>query len=190
MEVAGQDRKKRANQTLRTPPQKEKNERSSSMLTQRPPSAQQGHAIAIANIPRDISDNQTKRKKNKQTQVFKCSLLLVKDCSIIHSMPVWNKKGHQKRKGQICRSVGWSRLTRASVITGWKLVNLGPCVRAVVSSLPWIHQLRKSRLKTHGWLLNPTGNLWIQRILNPQFSWGVLLLFEVNGYDPDLNKAP
>ena len=63
MEVAGQDRKKRANQTLRTPPPTRKNERSSSMLTQRPPSAQQGHAIAIANIPRDISDNQTKRKK-------------------------------------------------------------------------------------------------------------------------------
>lgn len=108
-------------------------------------------------------------------------------------MPVWNKKGHQKRKGQICRSVGWSRLTRASVITGWKLVVESWWILGRVCEMLFRPHFgftsfgRAVWKPTDGCWLS-TGNLWIQRILNPQFSWGVLL-FEVNGYDPDLNKS-
>lgn len=149
MEVAGQDRKKRANQTLRTPSQQEKNERSSSMLTQRPPSAQQGHAIAIANIPRDISDNQTKRKQMPNKLKFSnAHSFLSKTAQSFTQCRFETKKATKNAKVKFADQ--WVDqglpVPQSSLVESWWLKvgeSWAVCVRDVVSSPLWIHQLRK-----------------------------------------------
>ena len=226
MEVAGQDRKKNERiKTLRTPSQQEKKTKGQVLCWPSvPPRSSAGSCNSdCQHSKRHFRQSNKKEKKWQNKLKFsKCSLLLVKDCSIIHSIAgLKQKKATKKRKGsnlQISGLIKAYPVPQSSLVESWwlkvgeswaggRVCDSTACYKAfyttkvslfmgqwsVVARCCFVPHFGFTSFGRAGW--KPTDgcwiqqvNLWIQRILNPQFSWGVLL-FEVNGYDPDLNKS-